>query len=88
MIPNKIIEQIDSVSCYTDDCDDWVEIKKQIMLGLPSHLRKLFSTRDPITKEQRLSDFDREVINYYREKTGISLILRTLEQRREIFGVL
>jgi hypothetical protein len=88
MIPDKIIEQIDSVSVYTHDCDDWVEIKKQIMLGLPSPLRKLFSTRDPLTKEQRLSDFDREVINYYREKTGISLVLRTLEQRREIFGVL
>ena len=45
MIPEKIKTQIDYVAGYAYDCDDWVEIKKQIMLGLPSNLRKLFSTK-------------------------------------------
>lgn len=88
MIPEKIKAQIDYVAGYAYDCDDWVEIKKQIMLGLPSDLRKLFSTRDQKTKEQILNDFDRKVISYYKEKTGVSLVLRTLQERREIFGVL
>ena len=84
MIPDRIIEQIEFVASYTEGCDDWVTIKKQIMRGIPSHLRKNFSTRDPITKEQRLNQFESQVINYYRDLTGTSLVLRTLSERREL----
>ena len=84
----KIYKQIEFVSSYVGDCDDWVMIKKQVMLGIPSQLRKNFSTRDPRTKEQGLNDFEKELITYYREKTGITLILRTLNERREMFDVL
>ena len=51
MIPDRIREQVEFVSSYAGDMDDWVMIKKQIMLGIPSILRKNFSTRDPRTKE-------------------------------------
>ncbi len=84
MIPERIIEQIDFVASYASDCDDWVTIKKQIMRGIPSQLRKNFSTRDPITKEQRLNQFEKQVINYYERVTGTSLVLRTLSERREL----
>ena len=84
MIPDRIIEQIDFVASYAVDCDDWVTIKKQIMRGIPSQLRKNFSTRDPITKEQRLNQFEQRVINYYRDLTGTSLVLRTLAERRDL----
>ena len=84
MIPERIIEQIDFVASYTADCDDWVTIKKQIMRGIPSQLRKNFSTRDPITKEQSLNQFEEWVINYYRDLTGTVLVLRTLAERREL----
>lgn len=85
MIPDRILEQIDFVALYVTDCDDWVEIKKQILLGIPSNLRSKFSTRDPKTKEQRLNDLEREVIQYWKEKTGITLKLRTLADRRDLF---
>lgn len=84
----KIYEQVDFVASYATDCDDWVTIKKQVMLGLPPLLRKNFSTRDPKTKEQGLNNFEKELINYYRDKTGVTLILRTLDERRELFDVL
>ena len=84
MIPDRIIEQIDFVASYAVDCDDWVTIKKQIMRGIPSQLRKNFSTRDPITKEQRLNQFEQRVITYYRDLTGTSLVLRTLAERRDL----
>jgi hypothetical protein len=84
----RIYEQVDFVASYALDCDDWVTIKKQVMLNLPPNLRKNFSTRDPKTKEQNLNSFEKEIINYYKETTGVSLILRTLEQRREMFDVL
>ena len=84
----RIYEQVRFVSSYVGDCDDWVTVKKQVMLNLPPALRKNFSTRDPKTKEQWLNDFEKELINYYRDLTGIELVLRTLEERRELLDVL
>jgi len=59
-----------------------------MLLGIPSNLRKNFSTRDSKTKEQWLNDFEEELINYYEQLTGVRLMLRTLAERRELFGVL
>tara|TARA_R110000824_G_scaffold96509_6_gene231068 strand:+ start:389 stop:670 length:282 start_codon:yes stop_codon:yes gene_type:complete len=87
-IDDKTRQQIDLVAKYCSDCDDWVTIKKEIMKGLPSGLRKLFSRRDPITKEQRPNNFDHLVINYYKDISGIELVIRTLKERREMFDVL
>jgi len=88
MSTEKIFEQVRFVSSYVGDCDDWVTVKKQVMLNLPPVLRKNFSTRDPKTKEQWLNDFEKELINYYKSLTGIDLVLRTLDERREMFDVL
>tara|TARA_Y100001970_G_C14156997_1_gene816159 strand:+ start:719 stop:985 length:267 start_codon:yes stop_codon:yes gene_type:complete len=82
IIPDRIIEQINFVASYVDDCDDWVTVKKEVMRGIPSTLRKNFSTRDPKTKEQWLNDFEKELINYYKKATGINLVVRTREERR------
>jgi len=82
MIPETIKEQVEFVASYVGDCDDWVTIKKEIMKGLPPAVRKNFSTRDPKTKEQNLNSLEREIINYHREKTGIALVLRSLDERR------
>lgn len=84
MIPKRVIDQIHEVSSYVDKCDDWVTIKKEIMKGIPSELRKNFSRRDPITKEQAPSDFDNLVIEYYFRLTGIQLKIRSLEERRKL----
>jgi hypothetical protein len=83
-----ILDKLSFVSEYVGSCDDWVTVKKQTMLNLPPRLRKNFSTRDPKTKEQWLNDFEKELIIYYRDLTGIELLLRTLAERREIFDVL
>jgi len=84
----RIIKCVDFVATYSGDCDDWVTIKKQVLLNLPPRLRKRFSTRDPKTKEQWLNDFEKELINYYRDTNGVDLVLRTLRERREMFDVL
>lgn len=83
LIPDRVLKQINEVSLYTGDCDDWVTIKKEIMKGIPSHLRKNFSRRDPISKEQTPNDFDISVIDYYREITGITLKIRSISERKE-----
>ena len=83
-IPERIIEEINFVASYVDDCDDWVTIKKEVMRGIPSEMRKNFSTRDPKTKEQWLNSFEKEVISYYYNMTGITLILRSLSERKDL----
>ena len=84
----KILEQIRFISSYVGDCDDWVTVKKQVLLNLAPRLRKNFSTRNPKTKEQWLNNFEKELINYYRDVTGVNLVLRSLDERRKIFDVL
>jgi|TARA_Y100000310_G_scaffold190315_1_gene190243 hypothetical protein len=85
---DRILDQLRFVMTYVGDTDDWVTVKKQMLLGIPSNLRKNFSTRDSKTKEQWLNDFEEELINYYEQLTGVRLMLRTLAERRELFGVL
>lgn len=84
----RILAETRFVSTFTKDCDDWVTVKKEIMKGLPSTLRKNFSTRDPKTKEQWLNNFEKELINYYHNLTRVRLVLRSLSERREMFGEL
>ena len=88
IIPDRIVEQLEFVASYADDCDDWVTVKKEVMRGIPSPLRKNFSTRDPKTKEQQLNEFEKHVIEFWKEKTGTELKLRSLSERRKLFGIL
>ncbi|HAI41779.1 MAG TPA: hypothetical protein DCM40_28525 [Maribacter sp.] len=81
---DRIFEEVRFVSSYTGSCDDWVTVKKEVMKGLPPRLRKNFSTRDPKTKEQSLNNFEKSIINYYKQISGIDLILRTLQERRDL----
>ena len=87
-IPDRILEQVEFVATYAAECDDWVTVKKEVMRGIPSSLRRNFSTRDPKTKEQSLNDFERDLIKYWKRKTGIDLKLRTRSERRQLFGIL
>jgi len=83
---SPVLSVLDDVSEFAGGCDDWVTIKIEIMQRLHPSLRRLFSTRDRITKEQSLNDFEKDLVERYRQKTGIDLIVRTREERREIYG--
>jgi hypothetical protein len=69
------------------ECDDWVEIKKLVMKQVaPSH-RKVFSRRDQKTKNHPpLNMFENEMKDLYKEISGTGLVLRELDERREIYG--
>jgi hypothetical protein len=86
VIPDRIRIQVDEVASYAGECDDWVTIKKEIMKGIPSTMRKKFSRRNSLTKEQEPNDFDFAVITYYKERTDIDLKIRTLHERRDMKG--
>ena len=69
-----------------NNTDDWVTIKKIMLRSLHPDLRKSFSTRDKKTKEQSLNEFEKQLIIKYKELTGITLICRSLKERRELNG--
>ena len=84
----RIKEFFKEVSVYAGDCDDWVEIKKEVMKYLSAPVKSNFSRRHPVTKNHTLNQFEEEMINYYKELTGILLVVRTLEERRTLYGKL
>jgi hypothetical protein len=84
--PSPVYYALESVAKFSGDCDDWVTIKVEIMQRLNPFYRRFFSTRDPKTKEQSMNDFEISLAERFRDLTGRTLILRTREQRRKIYG--
>lgn len=81
----KALEEAAHISKVAlNNTDDWVTIKKIILRSIRSELRTSFSTRDPKTKEQSLNEFEIQLIEKYKELTGITLICRTREERKKL----
>ena len=53
----------------------WKELKKLLLLTCNPDLRSEFSRRDEKTKETRLNDFEKWLIDIYEKKTGTRLSL-------------
>ncbi len=75
MIPNEVREAARFVSGYAASSNDWIVVKKEILKNLRPEFRKLFGLRDPITKKQRINDFDIQVAALWKSITGVGLIL-------------
>jgi hypothetical protein len=73
MIPQEIEDKMLEVVSYTEDIDDWVTIKKEIVKHIRWQLRTLFSRRHPITKQQQTNDFEIEVMKRWVELGGREL---------------
>ena len=52
---------------------EWIDLKKILLVSLPSTARRNFSIRDPKTKQQKLNDFERWLIDNYSIRTGLKL---------------
>ena len=71
-------EKIEYVASYVQSsCIDWFKIKQEIIRSLPGYMRKKtgFSKRHKNTKKMIINDFDREVIKYWEEITGLRLFI-------------
>ncbi len=74
-IPNRVLEELTLIATVAGSENNWMFIKKQLLLALPPKLRKLFSTRDAKTKKQSLNIFECQLIDAYEKMTGIRLEL-------------
>lgn len=69
------------------ECDDWVEIKKLVMKQVAPVHRKVFSRRDSKTKNHPpLNPFEEKMRSLYKNISGKDLVLRELNERREMYG--
>lgn len=57
------------------EVSSWMDLKKILLVSLPSSERSRFSTRDPATKLQVLNNLEAKIVDDYREKTGTRLEL-------------
>ena len=76
IIPDRVLTEMAEIAPYLDDCDDWMVLKKLLLRSIPSEQRRLFSTRDPVTKKQSLNDFEMNIIEEYYKLTGVRLELK------------
>jgi len=67
---------------YAGHIDEWITIKKELLKNLPSIARKVFSTRDPITKKQLTNDFERQVAVRWSALSGRPVIFSTDEDAK------
>lgn len=51
----------------------WLELKKILLVSLPSSQRSQFSTRDPVSKNQTMNEMERFIVDNYERQTGIRL---------------
>jgi hypothetical protein len=73
-IPQPLKQRIKEVIEYVgDSTTDYLIIKRQLINNFPNPARGLFSARHPCTKKHTLNEFDRAVIEYWEEETGLKL---------------
>jgi len=68
-INQLLAEAIDYVFSYASHVDEWIIIKKELLRALPVEERTIFSVRDPITKKQRVNQFERLLASWWSSKT-------------------
>lgn len=73
---SKIIGAMRVLQAHDDKCDDWIEIKKRLIVMLTPDARAMFSRREPTSKKQRLNDFDRHVMSLWELMTGTKPVFK------------
>ena len=80
IISEKILEALREVHAYAGNVDSWIVIKKEVLKNLPPPERKVFSTRDPLTKRQRTNDLEIELAKQWEAITGRQVVFNDHEK--------
>lgn len=71
----KIEEALQLIKTYAPEIREWKVLKRELMKCLNPQVRKLFSTRDPMTKKQNFNDLERSVSLRWEEITQSKIIV-------------
>ena len=72
MTQDQVIEQAITLGQQCS-VENWMELKKLLLVSLPPKERTKFSRRDSKTKKQMLNDFEQNLIDNYYSRTGMKL---------------
>ena len=70
----KIEEALQFIKSYAPDINEWKVLKRELMKCLNPQVRKLFSTRDPITKIQNFNEVEQTVADRWQTITGNEIL--------------
>ena len=70
----RIEEALQFIHQYAPQINEWKVLKKELMKCLNPSVRKLFSTRDPMTKKQNFNDIEQWVADRWEIMTGREII--------------
>ena len=70
----RIEEALQFVKSYAPEITEWKVLKRELMKCLNPTVRKLFSTRDPLTKVQNFNDVEQTVADRWRTITGNEIL--------------
>lgn len=74
IVPEQVQAALEEVFAYASYATEWIVVKKELLKCLPSGLRTLFSLRDPITKKQRINNFELTLIKHWHDLGGNELL--------------
>ena len=72
---SRIKESLNIIAEYASEQTDWLIIKRLLINSIPVELRATLSKRHPKTKKHTLNAVDENIIKYWKEITGVELIL-------------
>jgi len=74
-IDQSVEEALDFVKSYGASIREWKVLKQELLRNLSPQKRKLFSRRDPRTKIQNFNEFEKTVVERWKQITGDELII-------------
>jgi hypothetical protein len=79
---DNILGVLNEVFTYANHVDEWIVVKKELLKWLHPDDRRLFSTRDPLTKKQRPNDMERQLAALWSEMTKRPVIIKDDEKAK------
>lgn len=71
----SIEEALQLIKAYAPEIREWKVLKRELMKCLNPQTRRLFSTRDPVTKKQNFNDLEKRVSLRWEEITQSKIII-------------
>ena len=75
MEEDRVDEGLKFVASYASNVSDWSTIKKELLKFFTPQERKHFSTRDSVTKQQSMNQFEEMLARKWSELTGTNVII-------------
>lgn len=69
----RVKDTIDETIMFASGETDWIKIKLLIMRSVPVEYKKMFSRRDDKNHHIGINEFELQIIEYWKTKTGVLL---------------